>query len=183
MITIVTGLPRSGTSLMMQMLEAAGIPILSDGIRTADESNPKGYYEYDKTRRLQKDNSWMAEAEGKAVKVIVQLLPFLPRSYDYCFILMHRPIPEVIQSQNRMLERLGRSGASISLEPVFNQQLNRARQWLNRQSRVSEMSFHDLVQDPEPNCKKLEAFLGLKGCAEQMMRVIDPGLWREKQSS
>lgn len=180
MITIVTGLPRSGTSLMMQMLEAAGIPILTDSVRAADESNPRGYYEFEKVKSLQKDQSWIQEADGKAVKIIVQLLPFLPGNRDYRFILMNRPIAEVIQSQHKMLERLGRTGASIPLEGIFAQQLSRAEQWLSGQSEVFEIDFHALLKEPQEQASRIASFLKMPESTIAMSQVIDPTLWRER---
>ena len=103
MITIVSGLPRSGTSLMMQMLQAGGLTVLSDGQRTADEDNPKGYLEWEQIKQLPKDPSLMAHAEGKVVKVISQLLLALPDGHDYRVIFMQRPLPEILKSQDEML--------------------------------------------------------------------------------
>src|ERR1700704_3311791 len=107
MITIVSGLPRSGTSLMMQMLDAGGLPVLSDGERKADTDNPKGYLEWERIKQLPKDPTLIAEAEGKAVKVISQLILSLPEGHQYQIILMQRPLPEVLKSQDEMLRRRG----------------------------------------------------------------------------
>ena len=107
MITIVSGLPRSGTSLMMQMLAAGGMPILSDGERRADVDNPRGYLEWERIKQLPKDPACIAEAEGKAVKVISQLLLSLPAQHEYRVIFMQRPLPEVMASQDEMLRRRG----------------------------------------------------------------------------
>ncbi len=108
-IIVVSGLPRSGTSMTMKMLVEGGIAVLTDGIRAADESNPEGYYEFEKVKQLDKagDLSWLNEARGKAVKIISYLLQRLPDTFDYRVIFMHRDLHEVIASQNRMLERLG----------------------------------------------------------------------------
>src|SRR6266850_5806383 len=107
MITIISGLPRSGTSLMMQMLAAGGMPILSDGERRADVDNPRGYLEWERIKQLPKDPSCIAEAEGRAVKVISQLLLSLPAQHQYRVIFMQRPLPEVMASQDEMLCRRG----------------------------------------------------------------------------
>src|ERR1035438_1355 len=107
MITIVSGLPRSGTSLMMQMLAAGGMPVLSDGERKADTDNPKGYLEWERIKQLPKDPSLIAEAEGKVVKVISQLILSLPDGHEYRIIFMQRPMPEVLKSQEEMLQRRG----------------------------------------------------------------------------
>ena len=105
MITIVSGLPRSGTSLMMQMLESGGLPVLCDGERQADTDNPKGYFEWERIKQLPKDPSLIAEAEGKVVKVISQLILSLPAGHDYRVVFMQRPLPEVLKSQDKMLQR------------------------------------------------------------------------------
>ena len=109
-ITIVSGLPRSGTSMMMQMLDGGGLPILSDGEREADEDNPRGYLELEGTKRLRTDHSWLADAQGHVVKVIAQLIPVLPLGFGYRVIFMERDIVEVLSSQRHMLERLGEQG-------------------------------------------------------------------------
>src|SRR5205807_2541464 len=102
-ITIVSGMPRSGTSMMMQMLAAGGLEILTDNIRTKDENNPKGYLEYQKVKNLANDNSWMREGENKVIKVIAQLLQYLPSDYQYKVVFMERDMEEIIQSQQIML--------------------------------------------------------------------------------
>ena len=126
MITIVTGLPRSGTSLAMQLLEAAGIPPFTDGCRSADASNPQGYYEAEIVKTLPQDSAWLEEAEGRAVKVIHLLLPNLPLGRNYRVLVMERDLGAVLRSQQLMLERLGRAGAALPeerLRQVYGAQL------------------------------------------------------------
>ena len=106
-IVVVSGLPRSGTSMMMQMLEAGGMNVLTDGLRTADEDNLKGYFEYEKVKALKTDQSWLPEARGKAVKIISELLKYLPDTHTYRIIFMRRALEEVLASQDRMLIRRG----------------------------------------------------------------------------
>ena len=91
--------------MMMQMLAAAGIPVMTDGVREADESNPKGYYEYEKAKQVGSDNSWIPDAQGKVMKIVAQLLPKLPSGQPYRIIFMQRPLGEVITSQDKLLER------------------------------------------------------------------------------
>jgi hypothetical protein len=105
-ITIVSGLPRSGTSLMMQMLEAGGMDILTDGIRKIDKNNPWGYYEFEKVKNLGKDNSWLNLCNGKVVKIISILLYDLPTDRKYNVIFMKRNLQEVLASQRKMLDNL-----------------------------------------------------------------------------
>ena len=108
-IVVVSGLPRSGTSMMMKMLEAGGIPPLTDHIRAADEDNPRGYYEFERVKKLREgDVAWLPDARGKAVKVIAALLTYLPAAYNYRVIFMRRAMPEVLASQRQMLARRGR---------------------------------------------------------------------------
>ena len=112
MITVVSGLPRSGTSLAMQMLAAGGMPVLIDGERQADADNPRGYYEWERIKRLPYEPSCIAEAEGKAVKVISHLLLTLPDGHDYSVVFMQRPLAEVAASQAEMIRRRGTTGAA-----------------------------------------------------------------------
>ena len=103
-ITVVSGLPRSGTSMMMKMLEAGGVPLIIDNLRTSDEDNPAGYYEFEPVKKLGKgDSGWLADAQGKAVKVIAALLVHLPAAYTYQIIFMHREMSEILASQRKML--------------------------------------------------------------------------------
>src|ERR1700730_12387191 len=99
-IVVVSGTPRSGTSMAMKMLDAGGMPTLTDGIRAADESNPKGYYEFERVKELDKngDIAWLSDARGNAVKIISFLLTFLPESFDYQVIFMDRDLDEVLAS-------------------------------------------------------------------------------------
>jgi hypothetical protein len=106
-ITIVSGLPRSGTSMMMMILEAGGVSPVADGIREADDDNPKGYYEFERVKKIKEDAAWLPDARGKAVKMISQLLLDLPDDYHYKVIFMRRKIEEVLASQKQMLIRRG----------------------------------------------------------------------------
>src|SRR5262245_38643826 len=131
-VTVVSGLPRSGTSLLMQMLAAGGLPVLADDARPADEDNPRGYLEYDPVRRTATDASWVALARGQAVKLVHLLLVHLPPGFEYDVIVAHRRIDEVLASQRRMLERRGAGLASDparedeALARVFSAQLAEA---------------------------------------------------------
>src|SRR6516162_10352886 len=107
-ITIVSGLPRSGTSMMMRMLEAGGMPILSDNIRRADADNPNGYYEFEPVKHLSQDSSWLRDAYGKAVKMVYRLLYELPLEHKYKVLMINRRIEEVVASQDAMLQHMGK---------------------------------------------------------------------------
>jgi len=163
-IIVVSGLPRSGTSLMMQVLQAGGVPLLTDGRRPADVSNPRGYFEYEKARWLAADGSWLGEARGRAVKVIVQLLPFLPSGPSYQVLLMQRDLAEVIRSQAAMLQALGApaAGDPSTLTSAFERHLAAARKFLDRLPLASTetVDHGDLVTDPGPVVDRLVRFLG-----------------------
>src|SRR6202161_439394 len=139
MITIVSGLPRSGTSLMMQMLDAGGLSVLSDGERKADTDNPKGYLEWERIKQLPKDPSLIAEAEGKVVKIISQLILSLPSGHEYRVIFMQRPLPEVLKSQDEMLKRRGtyKEGANpAAISAAFEKHLREVYAWMDGKTYV-----------------------------------------------
>ncbi len=185
-VTIVSGLPRSGTSLMMQMLVAGGIPPLLDATRPADESNPRGYLEFDPVKRLRTDRSWLSQARGRCLKVIHLLLPELPDTEIYRVIFMRRPVAEVIASQRTMLRREGRSGAAISDEQLgrlFTGQLDQVDQWLARQAHFSvlNVAYHDVVTAPDDTAGNVHRFLGGKELnVHAMTAAVDPALWRQR---
>lgn len=185
-VVIVSGLPRSGTSLMMQMLQAGGMPLLADGVRQADEDNPHGYFEYEPVKRLQADASWLDAAEGKAVRVIYSLLPRLPSDRAYKVILMTRPMAEVLASQRAMLGRRGTEGSTLSdaaLGAVFEQQLGRIESWLATRPGfdVLRVSYPDAIQSPQVTAEKVAAFLGNGLAVEEMVKVVDPALYRQRK--
>ena len=183
MVTVVSGFPRSGTSLMMQMLRAGGLPPLTDGHRPPDASNPHGYYEDDRAKRLQTDGGWLAEAEGRAVKVIAQLLPSLPGAHAYRVLFMDRDLDEVLRSQSRMLERLGRPAASPDvLRGVFSKHLADVRRWIAAQPNVTalDVPYAGTVARPLEQAERVAAFLGLDLDAAAMAAAVDPALYRER---
>ena len=132
-VMVVTGLPRSGTSMMMQMLAAGGVPVFADDHRPADASNERGYLEHELARRLAVDASWVPQARGKAVKLVALLVPHLPRNQKYRVVMMHRPLDEIIASQKKMLDRLGKEGGRITdeaLKTTFARQVSQVRSML-----------------------------------------------------
>ncbi len=184
-ITIVSGLPRSGTSLMMQMLEAGGIPPLTDGARPADESNPRGYFEFDPVKRLRSDHSWLEQARGHAVKIIHLLLRELPtdRRLRYRAIFMRRPLEEVLASQRVMLERQGKPTVDDALlAKAYPAQVQQAEQWLAAQPNFSVLylEHHALFESPQPTIAKVNEFLGGELDAGAMLGVIEPALYRQR---
>lgn len=185
MITIVSGLPRSGTSLMMQMLSAGGMPILTDGERTSDNDNPRGYYEWEPVKLLAKNPELIAQAEDKAVKVISQLLFALPPSRDYRIIFMRRPLPEVLASQSEMLRRRGQFAPAPpepAMSAAFERHLTQVTAWLKgkRSIAVANVEYHDLLREPGRVAETLRDFLSAPLDVEAMARQVDPALYRQQ---
>jgi len=186
LITIVSGLPRSGTSLMMQMLAAGGMTILTDGERRADEDNPRGYYEWERVKLLPHEPNLIAEAEGKVVKVISQLLLALPPSYPYQVIFMERPLVEVVASQAEMIRRRGTAGPPLAREQMMSAlqvHLNQVMKWIKSAANISfcPVSHHELLRDPAGIAQAVQRFLGLPLDAAAMAAQVDPVLYRQRQ--
>ncbi|MDM8555350.1 alkaline phosphatase family protein [Desulfococcaceae bacterium HSG7] len=185
-ITIVTGLPRSGTSMMMQMLEAGGIHALTDGQRKADEDNPRGYFEFDKAAKLRTDRSWLEEAKGKAVKIVAQLLNSLPRGggFEYRVIFMERDPDEVLLSQRTMLKRKEKTGAQLSdekLKEVFAGQTSKVVRMLSGLAIPTlHIDYNKSVTAPEQAAQKVNAFLGERLDEKAMAASISPALYRHR---
>jgi hypothetical protein len=186
MIVIVSGLPRSGTSLMMQMLQAGGMPLLIDDQRPADADNPNGYWEYEPVKRLPQDNTWMPQAEGKAVKVVSALLQYLPPQHTYKIIFMQRPMPEVLASQAAMLQRRGAQGSQAddqTLASVFAQHLEHTERWLVTQTQMTVLpvDYHATIADPVATATRVARFVDLPLVVAEMARVVDPHLYRQRR--
>ncbi len=185
MITIVSGLPRSGTSLMMQMLNAGGLPVLSDGERKADTDNPKGYLEWERIKQLPKDPSLIAEAEGKVVKVISQLILSLPSDHEYRVVFMQRPLPEVLKSQEEMLRRRGASESNAdtpAIKEAFPRHLIEVNKWLAGKAnvQVSRVHYHRVLREPKAVAEEVAAFLQVPLDIEAMVRQVDGSLYRNR---
>jgi hypothetical protein len=185
MITIVSGLPRSGTSLMMQMLVAGGMTALSDGERQADIDNPKGYLEWERIKQLPKDPTLIAEAEGKVVKVISQLLLSLPLTYVYRIVFMQRPLAEVLKSQEQMLQRRGTADTSVeasAMTRAFQNHLYEVNTWLNGKPNfeVLRVQYHHLLNEGHETCQRISTFLNLPLNMEAMLAQVDQSLYRNR---
>jgi predicted AlkP superfamily phosphohydrolase/phosphomutase/tetratricopeptide (TPR) repeat protein len=184
-ITVVSGLPRSGTSLMMQLLRAAGREPLTDAKRAPDEDNPLGYFEFQKALTLAKDKSWLPQVRGKVVKIVAQLLSHLPRNEHYNVILMERKLTEVIASQKAMLVRHGRRGAELDkrqLLKTYAAHLQRVRRHLSRRPeiRVLRVNYADLLADPGLGVERVARFLGNPFDQESAAKAVRPELRRQK---
>ena len=185
-VTVVSGAPRSGTSMMMRMLAEGGIAPLTDGVRVPDSDNPFGYYEYEPVKRTKADASWLTEAPGRAVKMIHLLLRDLPTDRSYRVILMRRHLTEMVTSQRLMLERLGRDAGNLSDErkaEIFAAQLDETERWLRSQAAFSclSMDYNALVANPLPHLERLTEFLGGGLDSAAMAAVIDPSLYRNRR--
>jgi LPS sulfotransferase NodH len=182
-VTVVSGAPRSGTSLMMRMLAAGGIPALTDGQRPPDAHNPHGYFEYSPVKRLAEDASWIEAASGQAVKIIYRLLAHLPPRMSYRIVFMERDLEEVFASQRDMLRAQGDAAASqesARLIQAFAAELRVARDWLARQPNMPMLSvpYAELVRDPQKWSHEVGRFLGSGLDEAAMAATVDPSLYR-----
>ena len=187
-IIVVSGLPRSGTSMMMKMLDAAGLPIMTDHERTADEDNPKGYFEDERVKDLaemnDQDKAWLRAARGKVIKVVSSLLQYLPQDNRYKVVFMRRNLSEVLASQAKMLERRGEENTSSDddMLRMYESHLDkvmfqlRFRDWFE----VLYLDFADVVADPETAAGRLNEFLGGGLDVEKMAMQVDPNLYRNR---
>lgn len=186
-ITVVSGLPRSGTSMMMNMLHAGGMPVVSDGLRTADEDNPKGYFEFERVKQLATDRGWLPDARGKVVKVISELLKHFPTDGDFRYkvIFMRRNIDEVLASQTKMLKRRGTHDPSVSDEEIrrmFLVHVDRITDFLraHRCFDVLYVNYNLMLQEPAARIAQVNAFLGGDLDTQAMSAAIDQSLYRNR---
>jgi hypothetical protein len=185
MITIVSGLPRSGTSLMMGMLVAGGFPALTDEIRAPDEDNPTGYFEWEPIKQLPQHPELMRAAEGKVVKVISQLLFALPNGHEYQILFMQRPLAEVLASQGGMIRRRGSTGATLpqaTMSAALQTHLNQVRSWLKDKNDLSVcyVEYHHLLFEPLRTSETIREFAKLPLDVDAMSRQVDQSLYRQR---
>jgi predicted AlkP superfamily phosphohydrolase/phosphomutase/tetratricopeptide (TPR) repeat protein len=184
-VTVVTGLPRSGTSMMMQMLRAGGVEAYTDGKREADEDNPNGYFEHHDAARLNQDAAWVPAARGLAVKIVAQLVPHLPAGEEYRVVFMLRNPREVVASQRAMLKRLGRDGAKLddaTLIRTYTSQLVRVQTWLRSAANVQviPVDYGEAVGDSAGAAGRLAEFLGQPFDEAAAAAAVDPGFRRQR---
>jgi hypothetical protein len=183
-IVVVSGLPRSGTSLMMQMLKAGGIELVTDGERGADDDNPRGYHEFERVKQLPADNRWLPDARGKAIKLISMLLFELPSTESYSVIFMERNLDEILASQARMLERRNEAShtENIELTKHFERHLERVQQWLSRHRNVKTLrvSYAETIKSPKRIASLVANFLGTDLDEAAMAATVDPLLYRNR---
>jgi hypothetical protein len=185
-IVLVSGLPRSGTSMAMKMLEAGGMEIIVDNIRTADDDNPKGYFEDERVKELAEmdDTTWLRAARGKVIKVVSSLLQYLPKDNSYKVVFMRRNLHEVLASQAKMLDRRGEENTAEDEDMLrmYESHLDkvkfqlRFRDWFE----VLYLDFSEVVGDPETQAKRLNEFVGGHLDVEKMAMQVDPDLYRNR---
>lgn len=188
-IVVVSGLPRSGTSMLMKMLDAGGEKLVTDGVRTADHDNPKGYYELEQVKDLDKDKdkAWLKELRGKTVKIISFLLKDLPTYNNYKVVFIERNLHEVIASQNKMLKNRNEEGGNISDDKMianYENHLWRVKYLIkhNPQFDAIFVKHKDILNQPSEMARKINNFLGHHLNEENMATVVDPALYRNKIS-
>ena len=186
-VIVVSGLPRCGTSMLMQMLEAGGIPVLTDGVRRPDSNNPRGYYEDERVKRLHKkiDKAWLAEAQGKALKVISFLLQHLPDTRSYRILFMQRPLREIIASQNRMLSQSASECGNEADERLlrsYEVHLAGVRSMHAKRPEVTTLSVNhrDVLTHPQEEAVRIARFLERDLDTARMAAVVDSQLYRNR---
>jgi hypothetical protein len=184
-IYVVSGLPRSGTSMMMKMLEAGGLKPVTDGIRSADSDNPKGYYELEAVKRTKDDSSWVPGARGKVVKVISQLLADLPDSESYKIVFMRRNLDEVLASQKKMLENRAEDNKSTDsdMKSTFASHVEEVESWMRTAPNVEVLfvSYNRMQSEAGKQIERICKFMGTALDSKKMAEVVDPDLYRQRK--
>jgi hypothetical protein len=185
-ITIVSGLPRSGTSMMMRMLDAGGMEALTDEIRKADEDNPKGYYEFERVKQIKEDTGWLPDAQGKVVKMISALLVHLPRTHTYRVIFMRRRMEEILASQQEMLRRRGKPADPSGdghMERLYEKHLQQTGEWMTREPNLEfiYVEYNRIVTHPAEEVGRVNTFLGNGLDTAAMLSVVDRSLYRQQR--
>lgn len=188
-ITVVSGLPRSGTSMMMRMLESGGMTVLTDKERTADDDNPKGYFEFERVKKLKEDKAWLPEAVNKVVKIISFLMPEVLPDYHYKVIFINRHLDEVLASQRQMLLRRGEATDKVSddrMRELYGKHLEQVRRWLKDQPNIDVLyiDHREVIERPRLVAEQVQTFLdddldvGLD--VDKMTAAVDPTLHRQR---
>jgi hypothetical protein len=185
-IVVVSGLPRSGTSMLMRMLEAGGLPVVTDGQRTADEDNPRGYFEVERIKALGRDAdpTWVADARGKGIKVVSYLLKSLPPGFNYRVVFVRRDLGEVLASQGKMMARRGETHdvPEGTMRDLFEKDVARARQMLAQEPHFEslEVEYAAILARPLEEARRIAGFVGGGLDAEKMAAAVDPSLYRNR---
>ena len=185
-LIIVTGLPRSGTSMMMKMLEAGGIAVITDKQRQADEDNPYGYFELEQVKEIKRDRSWLGSSTGEAVKMVSMLLYDLPLDREYSLIFMKRNLDEVITSQKVMLARKGESPSAEDeeMKQLFSKHLSEIEAWLSERKNFRTLYIHydEVLKNPQETAEDIQKFLGRGLNIDNMIKSVDPALYRQRST-
>jgi hypothetical protein len=185
-LTIVSGLPRSGTSMMMRMLETGGLPVMIDLIREADDDNPNGYYEFEAVKHTKEDPTWLEDSDGKVVKMVYRLLYDLPEDRTYYVLFMGRHLDEVLASQRVMLERHGTGADGITdaqMRAMFQAEIDKFFKWIADRPcfKMIRVDYNNLLADPQAELTKVNEFLGGGLDVEAMAATVDPSLYRNRK--
>ena len=185
-LIIVTGLPRSGTSMMMKMLEAGGIAVITDKQRQADEDNPNGYFELEQVKEIKRDRSWLDSSTGEAVKMVSMLLYNLPLDREYSLIFMKRNLDEVIASQKVMLARKGEipSADDEKMKQLFSKHLSEIDAWLSEHNNFKTLyiNYDEVLKQPQETAENIQKFLGRGLNIDNMIKSVDPALYRQRKT-
>jgi hypothetical protein len=185
-ITIVSGLPRSGTSMMMRMLAAGGMEALTDEIRQADEDNPKGYFELERVKQIKEDASWLPDARGKVVKMISALLVHLPRTQTYKIVFMRRKMEEILASQQEMLRRRGKRAdpsEDAKMAALYEKHLKQTDAWMTAEPNVAfiYVDYNRMLTNPGEEAARVGAFLDNGLDTGAMAAAVDRALYRQQR--
>lgn len=179
-VTIVTGLPRSGTSLMMQILEKSSLEILTDGIRQKDNNNPEGYFELDAVKGIVKDNSFLKSAAGKVVKIVAPLPIFMDKSLSYRVIFMRREIEEILRSQEIMLNK-DQQAERQKFAAIYETHIQKTYQFfVSNNIPYLDVPYKELIQNPEHELEKIIAFLEIDAVWQDLASAVNPSLYRNR---
>jgi hypothetical protein len=184
-LIIVSGLPRSGTSMLMKMLEAGGVEIVTDNLRQPDSDNPNGYFEYEPVKHLARNAAWVHTMRGKALKVISFLLYYLPASVSYQILFMQRDLQEILASQQKMLDRLGQDSKTVSddvLAQKFATHLQKVTGWIATQKNMTclYVDYRAVLNDPKSKASEIQQFLQQPLHLENMVLAVDQALYRNR---
>lgn len=186
-IIIVSGLPRSGTSMMMKMLHSGGIEVVTDNIRQADLDNPKGYYEYEKVKKIKEDSSWLPKMRGKAFKMVSMLLYDLPKNEKYKIIFMKRNMKEMLHSQKQMLERQKfdkKNVDYVKMERLYKNHLKEIEFWLKYNNLdVIYISYNETMRNLRENANNINRFLDNRLDIEKTISIVDTSLYRNRENN
>ena len=179
-IIVVTGLPRSGTSLMMQILAKSNLPILSDGKRESDINNPEGYYELEAVKGIVRDNSFLNEAKGKVVKIVAPLPTFMNKNLKYKVVFMRRDMDQILRSQEKMLEK-DQASEREKFRTIYEFHLKKTYQFFKDNSiPFIDINYSKLIEQPEVELAILKDFCSLNCDVNDLIEVVKPELYRNK---